>query len=88
MSYSVFWVWVLNMQFSKSEGTTKVQINLKVAQSCPILCDPTQYASKFGKLSSGHRTGKGQFSFQSLRKAIPKNAQTTTQLHSAHMLVK
>ena len=39
-----------------------------------------QYASKFGKLSSGHRTGKGQFSFQSLRKAIPKNAQTTTQL--------
>ena len=21
------------------------------------------YASKFGKLSSGHRTGKGQFSF-------------------------
>ena len=31
-----------------------------------------QYASKFGKLSSGHRTGKGQFSFQSLRKAIVK----------------
>ena len=25
----------------------------------------TQYASKFGKLSSGHRTGKGQFLFQS-----------------------
>ena len=47
----------------------------------------TQYASKFGKLSSGHRTGKGQFSFQSQRKAIPKNAQTTTQLHSSHMLV-
>ena len=48
----------------------------------------TQYASKFGKLSSGHRTGKGQFSFQSLRKAMPKNAQTTAQLHSSHMLVK
>ena len=32
----------------------------------------TQYASKFEKLSSGHRTGKGQFSFQSQRKAIPK----------------
>ena len=25
----------------------------------------TQYASKFGKLSSGYRVGKGQFSFQS-----------------------
>ena len=48
----------------------------------------TQYPSKFGKLSSGHRTGKGQFSFQSQRKAMPKNAQTTTQLHSSHTLVK
>ena len=44
--------------------------------------------SKFGKLSSGHRTGKIQFSFQFQRKAMPKNAQTTTQLHSCHMLVK
>ena len=43
--------------------------------------------SKFEKLSSGHRTGKGQFSFQSQRKAMPKNAQTTAQLHSSHMLV-
>ena len=48
----------------------------------------TQYANKFGKLSSGHRTGKGQFSFQSLRKAILKNAQTTTQLHSSYTLAK
>ena len=48
----------------------------------------TQYANKFGKLSSGHRTGKGQFSFQSQRKAMLKNAQTTTQLHSSHTLVK
>ena len=47
-----------------------------------------QYASNFGKLSSGHRTGKGQFSFQSQRKAMPENAQTTTQLHSSHTLVK
>ena len=31
---------------------------------------------------------KSQFSFQSLRKAMPKNAQTTTQLHSSHTLVK
>ena len=48
----------------------------------------TQYASKFGKLSSGHRTGKGQFSFEPQRKAMPKNAQTPTQLHSSHTLVK
>ena len=42
---------------------------------------------EFGKLNSGHRTGKGQFSFQSQRKAIPKNAQTTAQLHSPHTLI-
>ena len=48
----------------------------------------TQYASKFGKLRSGHRTGKGQFSFQSQRKAMPKSAQTNTQLHSSDMLAK
>ena len=47
----------------------------------------TQYASKFGKLSSGHRTGKCQFSFQSQRKAMPKNVQTSAQLHSSHTLV-
>ena len=43
-----------------------------------------QYASKFGKLSSGHRTGKGQFSFQTQGKAMPKNIQATAQLHSSH----
>ena len=37
--------------------------------------------------SSGHRTEKGQFSFQSQRRAMPKNAQTTAQLHSSHTLV-
>ena len=40
------------------------------------------------KTHSVHRTGKGQFSFQSQRKAMPKNAQTTTQLHSFHTLEK
>ena len=33
-------------------------------------------------------TGKGQFSFQSQRKAMPKNVQTTAPLHSSHTLVK
>ena len=33
------------------------------------------------------QTGKGQFSFQSQRKAMPKNAQTTAQMQSFHTLV-
>ena len=43
------------------------------------------YDSKFGKLSSSHRTRKVQFSFQSQRRAMPKNGQTTTQCtHLTH----
>ena len=43
---------------------------------------------KFRKLSSCHRTGQGQFSFQSQRKAMLKNIKTITQLHSFHMLAR
>ena len=46
------------------------------------------YASKFEKLNSGHGTEKGQVSFQSQRKAMPKNIQTTTESHSSHMPAK
>ena len=42
---------------------------------------------QFRKGSSSHMTGKGQFSFQSQSKAMPKNAQITGQLHSSHTLV-
>ena len=68
-------------------------IELRKGNACRIFCSLpdtqccAQYASTFGKLSSGHRTGKGPFSFQSQRKAMPKNAQTTAQLHSSHTLV-
>ena len=37
---------------------------------------------------NGHKTGKGQFSFQSQRRAMPKNVQTTIQLCSFHLLVR
>ena len=36
----------------------------------------TQYVRKFGKLSSGHRTGKGQFSFQSQSRAAVSAAKS------------
>ena len=45
----------------------------------------TQYASKFRKLSSGHRTGKAQFSFQSQRKTMPKNARTIIMHNCTHL---
>ena len=72
---------------NKASGSDGILRNFRSLKMM-LLKRCTQYASKFGKLSSGHRTGKGQSSFQSQRKAMPKNAQTTTQLHSSHMLTK
>ena len=45
----------------------------------------TQYASKFGK-QQWPQVWKSQFSFQSQRKAVPKNVQITIQLYSFYML--
>ena len=45
-----------------------------------------KYVNKFEKLSSGHRAGKSQFSFQSQRRKIQKEVQTTVLLSSFHML--
>ena len=47
-----------------------------------------QYASKSGKLSSGHRTGKGQFSFQSQRKAISLGLPSKVMLKSSKVMLK
>ena len=43
---------------------------------------------KIWKTQQWPQDWKSQFSFQSQRKAMPKNVQTTTQLHSSHTLVK
>ena len=73
---------------NKANGGDGIPVELFQILKDDVVKVCTQYASKFGKLSSGHRTGKGQFSFQSQRKTMPKNDQTTAQLHSSHMLVK
>ena len=66
----------------------KFQLSYFKSQKMMLLKRRTQHVSKFGKFSSGHRTGKGKFSFQSQRRAISKNVQTTTQLRSFHMLAR
>ena len=77
-----------SITMNKASGGDRIPPELfQILKDDAVKCC-TQYATKFGKLSSGHRTGKGQFSFQSQRKAMPKNVQTTTQLHSLHMLAK
>ena len=81
--------WALeSITMNKASGGDRILVELFQIQKDDVVKVLHSYASKFGKLSSGHRTGKGQFSFQSQRKAMPKNAQPTAQLHSSHMLVK
>ena len=41
------------------------------------------------KVSTGHRTGKGQFSFQFQRRAMPKNVQTSVLIsHASTVILK
>ena len=94
LSLSLYILFILFMGFSRQEYWS----GLPFLSPVDHILSPTDLGSfsfsilsfclKFGKLSSGLRTGKGQFSFQSQRKAMPKNVQTTAQLHSSHMLVK
>ena len=81
--------WALeSITMNKASGGDGIPVELfQLLKDDAVKCC-TQHASKCGKLSSGHRTGKGQFSFQFQRKAMQKNAQTTAQLHSSHTLVK
>ena len=81
--------WALgSITMNKASGGDGIPVELFQILKDDAVKPLNSIASKFGKLSSGHRTGKGQFSFQSQRKAMPKNAQTTTQLHSSHTLEK
>ena len=73
---------------NKASGGDGIPIELFQIQKMMLLKCCIQYANKFGNLSSGHRPGKGQISFESQRKAMPTNAQTIAQLHSSHTLVK
>ena len=81
--------WALgSITINKASGAVGISIGLfqvlkdDTVKVLHIICQ------QIWKPSSGHRTGKGQFSFQSQRKAMPKNAQTTTQLHSSQRLAE
>ena len=57
-----------SITMNKASGGDGITVELfQILKDGAVKVPATQYASKFGKLSSGHRTGKGQFSFQSQR---------------------
>ena len=81
--------WALeSITTNKASGGDGIPVELFQILKDDAVKMPQSICQQFGKLSSGHRTRKGQFSLQSQRKAMPKNAQTTAQLHSSHMVVK
>ena len=81
--------WVLeSITTNKASGGDGIPVELFQILKDDVVKMLHSICQQIWKLSSGHRTGKGQCSFQSQRKAIQKNVQTTTELHSSHMLVK
>ena len=63
---------------------SECQVSYLKSSKTLLLKRCTQYVSKFGKLSSGHRIGKGQFSFQSQRRAMPNNVLYCTSVFISH----
>ena len=63
--------WALgNVTTNKASGGDGIPVELFQILKDDAVKVLHSYASTFGKLSSGHRTGKGQFSFQSQRKPM------------------
>ena len=81
LEYEVKWA-LRSTTMNKARGDDGIPVELfKILKDDAVkVCEPV--CQPVGKLSSGHRTGKGQFSFQSQRRAVPKNSQTSRQMHS------
>ena len=79
---TIIWLKICPSAMNKASGGDGIPV-----ESFQILKDDSvKGLHKFRKLSSGHRSGKSQFSFQFHRRAMPMDVQGTTQLHSFHML--
>ena len=87
LEYEVKWA-LESITMNKASGGYGIPVELFQILKDDAVKVLHSICQQLGKFSIGYRTGKGQFSFQSQRKAMPKNAQTTAQLHSSHTLVK
>ena len=60
---------------NKTSGGDGIPVELFEILKGDVVKVPNSIGSKFGKLRSDHRNGKGRFSFQSQRKPMPNNVQ-------------
>ena len=81
--------WVLeSITTNKASGSDGIPVELFQILKDDAVKVLYSICQQIWKTQQWLRTGKGQFSFQSQRQAMPKNAQTTAQLQSSHTLVK
>ena len=81
--------WVLeSITMNKASGGDGIPVELFQILKDDAVIVLHSICQQIWKAQQWPQDWKGQFSFQSQRKAMPKNAQTTAQLHSSHMLVK
>ena len=73
---------------SKASGGDGIQVELVQILTDDAVKVLHSTCQQIRKTQQRPLSGKGQFSFQSQRKAMPKNAQATTQLYTSHTLVK
>ena len=81
--------WTLgNITTNKASGGDGIPVELFQILKDDAVKVLHSICQQIGKTQQWPQDWKNQFSFQSQRKAMPKNAQTITQLHSSHILVK
>ena len=81
--------WVLgSITTNKASGGDGVQVELFQTLKDDAVKVLHSICQQIWKTQQWPQDWKSQFSFQSQRKAMPKNVQTTTQLHSSHTLAK
>ena len=81
--------WTLeSITMNKASGGDRIPVELFQTLKDDAVKVLHSICQQMWKTQQWHRTGKGQLSFQFQRKEIPKNAQTTAQLHTSHMLAK
>ena len=87
LEYEVKWV-LGSITMSKASGSDRIPAELFEILKDDAVKVLHSICQEIWKTQQWHWTRKVQFSIQSQRKAISKNAQTTTQLHSTHMQAK
>ena len=87
LEYEVKWA-LGSIIMNKASGGDGIPVELFQILKDDALKVLYSICQQIWKTQQWPQTGKGQFSFQCQRRAMLKNVQTTTQLHSSHTLAK